>query len=389
MKYARNWEPLGMKYKLSDICHYRKGKVDVSLLTDDTYISTENMIPNRGGITKASTLPTVDSTQLYKKGDILVSNIRPYFKKIWQATCDGGCSNDVLVFQANEGFDQDYLYYVLSDDAFFAYAMKTSKGTKMPRGDKHSIMQYETEVCDLATQRKIASLLKSIDSKIELNNAINNNLMQQAKTIFEAEIVNRSELPNGWKKSNLASIADYLNGLAMQNFRPNDDDQGLPVLKIKELRQGSCDADSERCSSYIKSNYIVNDGDVIFSWSGSLLVDFWCGGICGLNQHLFKVTSTQYAPWFFYSWTNYHLAKFAAIASAKATTMGHIKRSDIEAAEVIIPSPADYERIGALIQPLYDLCVALRLEDRKLAATRDSLLPRLLSGDIDISEAII
>lgn len=378
-----------MKYKLSDICHYRKGKVDVSLLTDDTYISTENMIPNRGGITKASTLPTVDSTQLYKKGDILVSNIRPYFKKIWQATCDGGCSNDVLVFQANEGFDQDYLYYVLSDDAFFAYAMKTSKGTKMPRGDKHSIMQYETEVCDLATQRKIASLLKSIDSKIELNNAINNNLMQQAKTIFEAEIVNRTELPNGWKKSNLASIADYLNGLAMQNFRPNDDDQGLPVLKIKELRQGSCDADSERCSSYIKSNYIVNDGDVIFSWSGSLLVDFWCGGICGLNQHLFKVTSTQYAPWFFYSWTNYHLAKFAAIASAKATTMGHIKRSDIEAAEVIIPSPADYERIGALIQPLYDLCVALRLEDRKLAATRDSLLPRLLSGDIDISEAII
>lgn len=378
-----------MKYKLSDICHYRKGKVDVSLLTDDTYISTENMIPNRGGITKATTLPTVDSTQLYKKGDVLVSNIRPYFKKIWQATCDGGCSNDVLVFQANEGFDQDYLYYVLSDDAFFAYAMKTSKGTKMPRGDKHSIMQYETEVCDLDTQRKIASLLKSIDGKIELNNAINNNLMQQAKTIFEAEIVNRTELPNGWKKSNLASIADYLNGLAMQNYRPNDDDQGLPVLKIKELRQGSCDADSERCSSYIKSNYIVNDGDVIFSWSGSLLVDFWCGGICGLNQHLFKVTSTQYAPWFFYSWTNYHLAKFAAIASAKATTMGHIKRSDIEAAEVIIPSPADYKRIGALIQPLYDLCVALRLENRKLAATRDSLLPRLLSGDIDISEAII
>lgn len=218
---------------------------------------------------------------------------------------------------------------------------------------------------------------------------LNNNLMQQAKTIFEAEIVNRTELPNGWKKSNLVSIADYLNGLAMQNYRPNDDDQGLPVLKIKELRQGSCDADSERCSSYIKSNYIVNDGDVIFSWSGSLLVDFWCGGICGLNQHLFKVTSTQYAPWFFYSWTNYHLAKFAAIASAKATTMGHIKRSDIEAAEVIIPSPADYKRIGALIQPLYDLCVALRLENRKLAATRDSLLPRLLSGDIDISEAII
>lgn len=282
--------------------------------------------------------------------------------------------------------DRDFLYYYLKNYNFHQLGSTSSIATAI---NSTYLKKMEIDLPPIDQQRAIAAVLSSIDDKIESNNAINNNLMQQAKTIFEAEIVNRTELPNGWKKSNLASIADYLNGLAMQNFRPNDDDQGLPVLKIKELRQGSCDADSERCSSYIKSNYIVNDGDVIFSWSGSLLVDFWCGGICGLNQHLFKVMSTQYAPWFFYSWTNYHLAKFAAIASAKATTMGHIKRSDIEAAEVIIPSPADYERIGALIQPLYDLCVALRLENRKLAATRDSLLPRLLSGDIDISEAII
>lgn len=282
--------------------------------------------------------------------------------------------------------DRDFLYYYLKNYNFHQLGSTSSIATAI---NSTYLKKMEIDLPPIDQQRAIAAVLSSIDDKIESNNAINNNLMQQAKTIFEAEIVNYTELPNGWKKSNLASIADYLNGLAMQNFRPNDDDQGLPVLKIKELRQGSCDADSERCSSYIKSNYIVNDGDVIFSWSGSLLVDFWCGGICGLNQHLFKVTSTQYAPWFFYSWTNYHLAKFAAIASAKATTMGHIKRSDIEAAEVIIPSPADYERIGALIQPLYDLCVALRLENRKLAATRDSLLPRLLSGDIDISEAII
>lgn len=285
----------------------------------------------------------------------------------------------------------DYIYYVLTQQEVTEqlHAIAEQSVSAYPSLKPVDIENLEVLLPDIETQRKVVSILSSIDGKITKNTEINNNLMQQAKTIFEAEIVNRTELPNGWKKSNLASIADYLNGLAMQNYRPNDDDQGLPVLKIKELRQGSCDADSERCSSYIKSNYIVNDGDVIFSWSGSLLVDFWCGGICGLNQHLFKVTSTQYAPWFFYSWTNYHLAKFAAIASAKATTMGHIKRSDIEAAEVIIPSPADYERIGALIQPLYDLCVALRLENRKLAATRDSLLPRLLSGEIDISEAII
>lgn len=282
--------------------------------------------------------------------------------------------------------DKDFLYYYLKNYNFHQLGSTSSIATAI---NSTYLKKMEIDLPPIDQQRAIAAVLSSIDDKIESNNAINNNLMQQAKTIFEAEIVNRAELPNGWKKSNLASIANYLNGLAMQNYRPTDDDQGFPVLKIKELRQGACDADSERCSSYIKSNYIVNDGDVIFSWSGSLLVDFWCGGICGLNQHLFKVTSTQYAPWFFYSWTNYHLAKFAAIASAKATTMGHIKRSDIEAAEVIIPSSADYERIGALIQPLYDLCIALRLENRKLAATRDSLLPRLLFGDIDICEAII
>lgn len=330
-----------------------------------------------------------------KYNNILYSTVRPnqlHYGIIKEQPDNFLVSTGFAVIDVDEGKAvPDYIYYVLTQQEVTEqlHAIAEQSVSAYPSLKPVDIENLEVLLPDIETQRKVVSILSSIDGKITKNAEINNNLMQQAKTIFEAEIVNRTELPNGWKKSNLASIADYLNGLAMQNYRPNDDDQGLPVLKIKELRQGSCDADSERCSSYIKSNYIVNDGDVIFSWSGSLLVDFWCGGICGLNQHLFKVTSTQYAPWFFYSWTNYHLAKFAAIASAKATTMGHIKRSDIEAAEVIIPSSADYERIGALIQPLYDLCIALRLENRKLAATRDSLLPRLLSGDIDICEAII
>lgn len=164
-----------MKCKLLDICVFRKGKVDVSKLTLKTYISTENMLPNKGGVTEASSLPTVQLTQEYKKGDILVSNIRPYFKKIWQAKCDGGCSSDVLVFQGNLNIDGDFLYYILANDDFFAYSMATSKGTKMPRGDKTSIMQYEVPIFDIDTQRKIASVLRSLDEKIELNSTINNN----------------------------------------------------------------------------------------------------------------------------------------------------------------------------------------------------------------------
>ena len=375
-----------MKCKLSDICSFRKGKVEVENLNAKNYISTENMLPNKCGITEASSLPTVSLTQEYNSGDVLVSNIRPYFKKIWQAEYDGGCSNDVLVFVPKPNTDKDFLYYVLADDDFFTYSMATSKGTKMPRGDKTSIMQYEVPLIDLQVQKKIASVLKALDERIKLNNEINNNLEQQAQAIFANEFLSLDTLPEGWKQASLIDIADYLNGLAMQKYRPTADESGIPVLKIKELRQGCCDDNSELCSPSIKSDYIIHDGDVIFSWSGSLLVDLWCGGICGLNQHLFKVTSSKYDKWFYYAWTKHHLDRFVAVAADKATTMGHIKRDELAKAEVLIPNESDYNRIGALLQPIYEMIISNRIENKKLAATRDTLLPKLMNGEIDMSE---
>lgn len=165
-----------MKYNLSNICNYAKGKIDVSELDYRTYISTENMLPNKGGITEASSLPTTVQTQAFIAGDVLVSNIRPYFKKIWFADFDGGCSNDVLVFRAKEDVSKRFLYYILADDRFFDYSMATSKGTKMPRGDKSSIMQYEVPEFSLDDQEKIAGLLEALDKKIQLNSEINKNL---------------------------------------------------------------------------------------------------------------------------------------------------------------------------------------------------------------------
>lgn len=172
----------------------------------------------------------------------------------------------------------------------------------------------------------------------------------------------------------------------MQKYRPTADETGIPVLKIKELRQECCDNNSELCSPNIKSDYIIHDGDVIFSWSGSLLVDFWCGGICGLNQHLFKVTSSKYDKWFYYVWTKYHLNRFIAIAADKATTMGHIKRDELAKAEVFIPSETDYKRISTLIKPIYELIISNRIENKRLAETRDTLLPKLMNGEIDVSK---
>lgn len=136
---------------------------------------------------------------------------------------------------------------------------------------------------------------------------INNNLEEHAQAIFLKEFLSFETPPKDWKQLSLLDIANYQNGLAMQKYRPAADEEILPVLKIKEFRQGFCDESSDLCSANIKSDYIVDNGDVIFSWSGSLLIDFWCGGTCGLNQHLFKVTSSKYDKWFYYTWTKYHL----------------------------------------------------------------------------------
>jgi type I restriction enzyme S subunit len=221
---------------------------------------------------------------------------------------------------------------------------------------------------------------------------LNHHLEQMAQTIFKSWFVNfepfGGEQPTEWQTGSLIDISDYLNGLAMQRFRPSEGEVGLPVLKIKELRQGSCDTQSELCSPNIRSDYIVHDGDVIFSWSGSLLVDFWCGGDCGLNQHLFKVTSRKYDKWFYYAWTCHHLAQFVAMAADKATTMGHIKREALENAEVIIPDKNNYRQLGGLLAPLYEQVINNRVESRKLSMLRDSLLPKLMNGEITVEEAL-
>lgn len=267
--------------------------------------------------------------------------------------------------------------------------MATSKGTKMPRGDKVSIMEYPIKLPPLPTQQKIAAILSSLDDKIKLNNKINTNLQQQAQSLFKNWFVDYEpfggKMPEGWKVGKLSEIADYLNGLAMQKFRPLEGEEGLPVLKIKELRQGCYDESSELCSpSRIKPEYIIHDGDVIFSWSGSLLVDIWCGGTCGLNQHLFKVTSKTYEKWFYYLWTKHHLDRFIFLAADKATTMGHIKREELDKAEVVIPDDKTYQQLTSVIKPIIDEIINNRIENRKLSQIRDGLLPKLMNGEIEI-----
>ena len=231
-------------------------------------------------------------------------------------------------------------------------------------------------------QKRIAEYGLAIDKKIAVNSQLNDYLVELLDALFAKALEETSD----WSEATLLDIANYKNGLAMQKFRPEGNDPGLPVLKIKELGQGTCSADSERCRSDIDEAVHIYDGDLVFSWSGTLLLDFWAGGDAGLNQHLFKVTSEEYPTWFYYAWTKYHMRKFVALAKDRATTMGHIKRSALAEAKVLIPPSKAFGKLDSQMQPIVDQMINLKVEARKLGEFRDSLLPKLMSGEIDVSK---
>lgn len=285
-----------------------------------------------------------------------------------------------------EKVNPKYVKYYCRSKQYNDWVQSFNTGSTRGNINAQTFGNMEIPLPERKQQDYLVSILEPIDEKIRNNKQVNDNLYAQAKAIFDNHFINIDAIPAGWRKGNLLDIANYLNGLAMQKFRPQGHEIGLPVLKIKELRQGSCDDSSELCSLSIKPEYIIHNGDVIFSWSGSLLVDIWCGGTCGLNQHLFKVTSDVYDKWFYYLWTAHHLARFIAIAADKATTMGHIKREELAKAEVLIPCEEDYTSFNSIMQPIFELIISNRIESRKLAALRDELLPKLMTGEIDVSD---
>ena len=300
-----------------------------------------------------------------------------------------------VVCQANEKADTYYLSALLST----LHLERLSGQSAQPGLAVGTLSVQEINLPSLETQRSIASILSSLDRKIELNNKINADLEEMAQAIFKNWFVDfepfkdgkfvDSELgmiPEGWKVGRLTEIASYMNGLAMQKYPPENNEDSLPVLKIKELGQGFCGIDCDRCSCNIKDECKIHNGDVIFSWSGTLLVDVWCGGDCGLNQHLFKVTSKDYPKWFYYYWTKHHLQEFIHIAKDKAVTMGHIKRGHLEEAMVAIPDNDSMEKAHELFEPILSKMISLRLENSRLSLLRDTLLPRLMSGEIEVPE---
>lgn len=345
-----------------------------------------------GQIVQEETIRFVNDS-LYKKwmkeeierGCIIITSEAPFGEVYyWDSDEKIVLSQRLFGLKISKEYDSKFIYYYMRTHNFQEELRGRATGTTVIGLRQPELLKCHISLPPLEEQRRIAGILGAIDDKIENNRRINTNLELQAQALFDEWFVNDSTQPAEYNRASLTDIANYLNGLAMQRFRPQSDEKAIPVLKIKELGQGMCDSSSDICSQSIDSKYIVNDGDIIFSWSGTLLVDIWCGGICGLNQHLFKVTSDKYPKWFVYYWTKYHLAKFIRIAKDKAVTMGHIKRGDLETSEVLIPNAEILSKMDNIIAPIFDAIISRRVENKTLATLRDTLLPKLMNGEIKL-----
>lgn len=323
-----------------------------------------------------------------RSGDLLYSREGTYFGIAAEVPPDIRlCLGQrmVLLRPDSQKMNFRFLRYWLNSPVMSRHVHGFRDGTVAERLNLPTIRALPVVIPPLKEQHAIAHVLGTLDDKIELNRRMNGTLEAMAQALFKSWFIDATAngLPEGWRDGALDEVAHFLNGLALQNFPPDGEDS-LPVIKIAQLRAGNTEG-ADRASANLRSEYIIEDGDVLFSWSGSLEVVIWCGGRGALNQHLFKITSDHYPRWFYYLWTKHHLPEFRSIASAKVTTMGHIQRHHLSEAVVVIPSNDELVRADSTFAPLIEKIVANSVESRTLAALRDTLLPKLLSGELSVN----
>lgn len=375
------------KAELVDICRYRTDSMPVD---PQTYISTESMLPNRAGVTAASSIPSTGKARVFRKGDTLVSNIRPYFKKIWQATADGCCSADVLVFEPSN-CDADYLYWLLSDDSFFDYMVATSKGTKMPRGDKAAIVHFEFERMDNKDQVAIANALNPIRELININQQTNDYLLESARSLyahwFEDYRYWGGSRPRNWASCALGEHVAIKRGGSPRPIHEYLSDEGCRWLKISDV--------TSEPSPYILSikehirpeginkTVHLNAGSLVLSNSATpgipKILDL---DTCIHDGWLYFPSSELSNEWLFL----YFMSQRERLVSlANGSVFKNLKIDIVKNFDLVMPDNNTLNSFQELVQPLFESMLNNARENRRLAELRDVLLPRLMSGGIDVS----
>ena len=329
----------------------------------------------------------------FRNGDILLARITPCLENGKTAYVDvleknevGFGSTEFIVIRKKRHFtDSLFLFYLAVSPYFRDSAVKSMTGSSgRQRVQIDELKNLQFLLPPLQEQKSIAEVLSGLDDKIDLLHRQNKTLEDTAQALFRQWFIKESR-PD-WETVPLDEIAHYLNGLACQKHPPKNEIDKLPVLKIKELRNGLAE-NSDWADSKAENKYIVELGDIIFSWSGSLMIKIWHGPRCVLNQHLFKVTSKNYPKWLYYFWTKHYMEKFISIAESKATTMGHIQRKHLSNAKVLVPSQKDLLKMNNETEPLFERLILNLKSVLELAKLRETLLPKLISGSVRVRQA--
>lgn len=354
----------------------------------------------------------------FRNGDTLLAKITPCLengKTAFVDILDDGevafGSTEFIVLRAKNETNPEFLYYFAISPDFRKRAIECMEGTSgRQRVNENTLKTLELPIPEPQTQQSIAAVLSALDKKIALNKQINVRLEEMAKTLYDYWFVQfdfpdasgkpykssggemvfdetlKRKIPKGWEVKSLWKIAKYFNGLALQKYRPeNELDDFLPVIKIREMNEG-VSSNTERAKTNIPKEAIIDDGDILFSWSATLEIKIWSQGKGALNQHIFKVTSSEYPKYFFYFELLNYLKHFKMIADLRKTTMGHITQDHLKQAYICIPSQPLLEKLEKIVTPIFQKMLITQKQNHQLTQLRDFLLPMLMNGQVSVAE---
>ena len=396
--------------ELKEIAPYINEKISLDEIDIKSFISTENMLPDKNGITIASSLPKVGKVTQFKEGDILFSNIRTYFKKLWLAKFSGGCSNDVLVIRGKYPINNKYLYYFLSQNKFFEFTVLTSKGTKMPRGDKNAIMGYNINIPSINEQQVIAKILSNLDSKIELNQQMNKTLEAIGQAIFKHWFVDfefpnekgkpykssggdmvdseLGEIPKGWKIFNLIDLVSHLK--PGTNYQPARVEEGIPFVNVRNVQNGFLDLKDVKYItkeeySRVHQYWVPEEHDILITRIGTL-------GNVGVirkedlplavhyNSIDIKAKRTSFQFLYFVLKSDFFQKQYHN--KKKQSVQEYVTIDEVEKLNLILPE--SFKKFEDIFISLFNKIEENFAEIHTLSQIRDSLLPKLMSGKIRV-----
>ena len=387
-----NWKEV----KLGDIIDIISKKTPIENATLENYISTENMINDFGGVQNAEKLPTTNTVNAFVENDILFSNIRTYFKKVWHAKFDGTVSQDVLTFRAKENIISKFLYYILCNPEFTEYTVLTSKGAKMPRGDKDAIRNFEIQLPSLPEQKAIASVLSSLDDKIDLLHQQNQTLEALAETLFRQWFIERcpepveGEAKEDWEEVSLGSIIDLVVDNRGKTPPTVDYKTAYPLIEVNAINTSDCLVNynvirkyvvEETYNSWFRKHLKVND--VIVSTVGTIGVfSIFTSNIGCIAQNLIGLRSDNISPYFIYLFLK--INKEDILNLDIGGVQPSIKVPHLMDLKFKKPNIEVIHQFHELVKEYFNKIGANQQQIQTLTQLRDTLLPKLMSGEVRV-----